>query len=105
MYRMLTQRIPFGEGAGADLNRWREDTIRGQLPPPPPQLQQHPQLNALLTNMLHKDFRSRPTMTAILEDLWFRSLLVQDDGSTHVAARKLTLVDDKKDLHVALLAD
>lgn len=104
IYRMFTQRVPFGETAGADLARWRDETIRCTLPPPPVQLQQYPQLNTLLIRMLHREFRSRPTMEAILQDPWFQGQNVDDGGAKH-AARKLTLVDDKKDLHVALLAD
>jgi len=59
----------------------------------------------LVSRMLHKEFRSRPTMAAILQDPWFR-LQSTDDEATKTAARKLSGVGEKKhDLHVALLAD
>jgi len=105
IYRMFTGAFPFSIAAanGAfDVNAAQQSAVRCFLPPAPAQLAQTPQLNSLLASMLQKDFKGRPTMKKILENPWFGQT---DAKLTDSGARKMTVVDQKKDLHVALLAD
>merc|ERR1719356_1527978 len=103
MYVMLTRTRPFGANAQS-VDDFKNDTLRCALPPTPLPLRLQPELNALLVRKMHKEFRSRPTIKCVLEDIFFQTCLAESPVDTQ-EARKLSSLGKKSDLHVALLSD
>lgn len=114
MYRMFTRgRFPFApiNGDGTDINAWREAAVTCVMPPMPAELAQQPQLRDLLTRMLQRSFKGRPTIAAVVKDEFFKSNAVDDHAVLRRGTHKLTEIINgraghrKSDLFVGLLAD